>query len=160
MSEQDGLDGAMRGLLAAFSRIDDDRHRRRVTHPLVNVLVIATSALLCGIDDIEGIADFAAARRSFSSSAGSGCPRQTPAKRRFAAPSARCRRCNSSWRSAAGTARVWYPTTKSSRSTARPCAALPATSKLSPCTHQGRPLEAGRAWARPQRVPRRQGHRI
>jgi hypothetical protein len=65
MSEQDGLDGAMRGLLVVFSRIDDDRDRRRVTHPLVNLLVIATCALLCGIEDIEGIADFAAARRSF-----------------------------------------------------------------------------------------------
>ncbi len=51
--------------MVVFSRIDDDRDRRRVTHPLANLLVIATCALLCGIDDIEGIADFAAARRSF-----------------------------------------------------------------------------------------------
>jgi predicted transposase YbfD/YdcC len=65
MSDQEELDAAVRGLWVVFSRIDDDRDRRRITHPLANLLVIATCAILCGIDDIEGIADFAAARRAF-----------------------------------------------------------------------------------------------
>lgn len=64
-SEQEGLDAAVRGLWVVFSRIDDDRDRRRITHPLANLLVIATCAVLCGVEDIEGIADFAAARRAF-----------------------------------------------------------------------------------------------
>ncbi len=65
MSDQEELDAAVRGLWVVFSRIDDDRDRRRITHPLANLLVIATCAILCGIDDLEGIADFAAARRAF-----------------------------------------------------------------------------------------------
>lgn len=47
-----------------FATLPDPR-RRKVTHPLINFIVIAICAVICGADDFVAIADFGVAKRRF-----------------------------------------------------------------------------------------------
>src|SRR3954453_23404588 len=47
-----------------FADLTDPR-RREVTYPLINVVVIAVCAVVCGADDFVAIADFGKARRDW-----------------------------------------------------------------------------------------------
>src|SRR5258708_9179501 len=49
-----------------FAELTDPR-RREVTYPLINVVVIAICAVVCGADDFVAIADFGKARRDWLS---------------------------------------------------------------------------------------------
>ena len=49
-----------------FADLTDPR-RREVTYPLINVVVIAICAVICGADDFVAIADFGTARRDWLS---------------------------------------------------------------------------------------------
>ena len=49
-----------------FADLTDPR-RREVTYPLINVVVIAICAVICGADDFVAIADFGKARRDWLS---------------------------------------------------------------------------------------------
>jgi DDE_Tnp_1-associated len=49
-----------------FAELTDPR-RREVTYPLINVVVIAICAVICGGDDFVAIADFGKARRDWLS---------------------------------------------------------------------------------------------
>jgi hypothetical protein len=40
-----------------FAKLSDPR-RRKVTYPLINIVVIAVCAVICGADDFVAIADF------------------------------------------------------------------------------------------------------
>ena len=47
-----------------FADLTDPR-RREVTHPLVNIVVIAICAVICGADDFVAIAEFGVAKREW-----------------------------------------------------------------------------------------------
>ncbi len=47
-----------------LSRIPDPR-RRKVKHPLINILLIALTASLCGAEDFVAMADFGKARKGW-----------------------------------------------------------------------------------------------
>src|SRR4051794_4918918 len=47
-----------------FADLTDPR-RREVTYPLINVVIIAVCAVVCGADDFVAIADFGRARRDW-----------------------------------------------------------------------------------------------
>jgi hypothetical protein len=47
-----------------FAELTDPR-RREVTYPLINVVVIAVCAVICGADDFVAIADWARAKRDW-----------------------------------------------------------------------------------------------
>jgi predicted transposase YbfD/YdcC len=49
-----------------FAELTDPR-RREVVHPLINIVVIAVCAVVCGADDFVAIADFGKARRDWLS---------------------------------------------------------------------------------------------
>src|SRR3954464_6354749 len=53
-------------ILDHFAELTDPR-RREVTYPLINVVVIAICAVVCGADDFVAIADFGKARRDWLS---------------------------------------------------------------------------------------------
>lgn len=45
-----------------FATLPDPR-RRKVTHPLINFIVVAICAVICGADDYVAIADFGLMKR-------------------------------------------------------------------------------------------------
>ena len=47
-----------------FASLADPR-RRKVTHPLINFIVIAICAVICGADDFVAIADFGRKKRKW-----------------------------------------------------------------------------------------------
>jgi len=47
-----------------FATLPDPR-RRKVTHPLINFIVIAICAVICGADDFVAIADFGRRKRTW-----------------------------------------------------------------------------------------------
>jgi len=51
-------------LIDCFADLTDPR-RREVIHPLINIVVIAISAVICGADDFVAIADFGETRRDW-----------------------------------------------------------------------------------------------
>ena len=51
-------------LQAHFASLTDPR-RRKITHPLINFIVIAICAVICGADDFVAIADFGRKKRKW-----------------------------------------------------------------------------------------------
>ena len=47
-----------------FAKLTDPR-RRKVTYPLINIVVIAVCAVICGADDFVAIADFGRTKRKW-----------------------------------------------------------------------------------------------
>jgi hypothetical protein len=47
-----------------FANLTDPR-RRKVTYPLINIVVIAVCAVICGADDFVAIADFGRTKRKW-----------------------------------------------------------------------------------------------
>ena len=50
---------------AHFGELQDPRVLGRVTHPLINIVVIAICAVICGADDFVGIAEFGEKKRKW-----------------------------------------------------------------------------------------------
>jgi predicted transposase YbfD/YdcC len=61
-----GVDDVERGYLQEkFSQIEDVRHQSYVEHPLVDVLILIMSAVLCGLDQLADIMEHAICRATF-----------------------------------------------------------------------------------------------
>lgn len=52
-------------LIAHFSIVEDPRFDRNKKHPLINIIIIAICAVLCGADDWMDIADFGEAKKEW-----------------------------------------------------------------------------------------------
>jgi predicted transposase YbfD/YdcC len=65
MSIESPIDEAFGKLKEHFSQVPDPRVRRNLCHPLVNILVIAFAAVVCGAEGFTEIAQFGRHKRAF-----------------------------------------------------------------------------------------------